>query len=65
MKTMIAMIIDHERIESEFIWTGGLSASGHHEPNTITCIHLKCRMLTIMMHDTTEDSTFNIFNICA
>ena len=29
MKAMIAMIIDHERKESEFIWDGELSASGH------------------------------------
>ena len=43
--------IDHERKESEFIWTGGLSAGGHREPNAISCVHLKCIMLTVMMHD--------------
>ena len=51
MKAMIAMIIDHERKESEFIWTRGLSASGRREPNAISCVHLKCRMLAVMMHD--------------
>ena len=30
------MIIDCERKESEFIWTGGLSAGGHREPNAIS-----------------------------
>ena len=45
------MIIDHERKESEFIWTGGLSASGCQEPNAISCVHLKCIMLAIMMCD--------------
>ena len=56
MKVMIAMIIDCERKESEFIWTGGLSAGLHREPNAISCVHLKCIMLTIMMHDTVSNS---------
>ena len=29
MKAMIAMIIDRERKESELIWDGELSTSGH------------------------------------
>ena len=53
MKVMVAIIIDCERKESEFIWPGGLSASGRQEPNAISCVHLKCRMLTVMMGDTT------------
>ena len=51
MKVMIAMIIDCERKESEFIWDGELSASGCQEPIAISSVHLKCRMLAIMMHD--------------
>ena len=52
MKAMITMIIDCERKESEFIWTGGLSTGRCQEPNAISCVHLKCRMLAIMMCDT-------------
>ena len=51
MKVMIAMIIDCERKELEFIWDGELSASGRQEPNAISCVHLKCRMLAVMMYD--------------
>ena len=36
MKAMIAMIIDHERKELEFIWSGELSAGGCREPNAIS-----------------------------
>ena len=39
MKAMIAMIIDRERKESEFIWDGDLSASGCRESNAISCVH--------------------------
>ena len=49
----IVMIIDCERKESEFIWTGDASAGGHQEPNAISSVHLKCIMLTNVMHDTT------------
>ena len=35
------MMIDRERKESEFIWTGELSASGRQEPNAISCGALK------------------------
>ena len=28
-----------------------LSTGGRQEPNAISCVHLKCRMLTVMMHD--------------
>ena len=52
MKAMIAMTIDHERKELEFIWDGELSAGGHQEPNAISCVHLKCRMLAKVMCDT-------------
>ena len=45
--------INHERKELEFIWDGELSAcaGGCQEPNAISSVHLKCRMLTIMMFD--------------
>ena len=51
MKVMIAMIIDCERKELEFIWDGELSAGGHRESNAISCVHLKCRILAVMKHD--------------
>ena len=41
MKAMIAMIIDHERKESEVIWDGELSTSGHRESNAISCVHFE------------------------
>ena len=41
MKVMIAMILAHERKESEFIWDGELSASGCRESNTISCVHFE------------------------
>ena len=31
--------LDHERNESEFIWDGELSASGHRESNALSCVH--------------------------
>ena len=43
--------INCERKKSEFIWDGELSAGGHQEPNAISSVHLKCRMLTVMMCD--------------
>ena len=51
MKAMIAMNLDRERKESEFIWDGELNASGRRESNAISWVHLKCRMLAVMMHD--------------
>ena len=33
--------IDHERKESEFIWDGELSTSGHQESNAISCVHFE------------------------
>ena len=44
--------IDRERKESEFIWDGELSTGGCQVSNAISCVHLKCRMLAIMMCDT-------------
>ena len=41
MKVMIAMIIDCERKESEFIWDGELSAGGCREPNAISYVHFE------------------------
>ena len=41
MKAMIAMIIDCERKESEFIWDGELSTGGRRESNAISCVHFE------------------------
>ena len=41
MKAMIAMIIDHERKELEFIWEGELSTGGRQESNAISCVHFE------------------------
>ena len=41
MKAVIAMIIACERKESEFIWDGELSASGHQESDAIICVHFE------------------------
>ena len=49
--------IDCERKELEFIWDGELSTGGHQEPNAISSVHLKCRMLAVMMCDNDCRST--------
>ena len=41
MKAMIAMIIDHERNKTEFIWDRELSAGGRRESNVISCVHFE------------------------
>ena len=41
MKVMIAMILDRERKESEFIRDGELSTGGHRESNVISCVHFE------------------------
>ena len=41
MKAMIAMIIDHERKDLEFMEDGELSAGRHQESNAISCVHFE------------------------
>ena len=39
MKAMIAIILDHEKKESGFIWE--LSTGGRRESNAISCVHFE------------------------